>query len=183
MIRFYTFVKDKTQARHPSSATSYQPLFLRVFLRFFAANFLLDSRFWTLVCYCHKKSTDYLEVNNYPSTFCHSVAAQRVGEPPHISFFASSCASSRLISCSTLDSGRSTGLNWPQKCSKFTKERVERPAPRVEHEPFFRHPTLSIQNFFFPATRHTPCHAGAARRIGRPPNITFFAFSCASSWL
>jgi hypothetical protein len=40
MIRFYTFVKDKTQARHPSSATSYQPLFLRVFLRFFAAIFL-----------------------------------------------------------------------------------------------------------------------------------------------
>ena len=28
-MRFYTFVKDKTQARHPSSATSYQLLFLR----------------------------------------------------------------------------------------------------------------------------------------------------------
>ena len=36
-------------------------------------------------------------------------------------FFSSSCASSRLISCSTLDPGRSAGLVLPQKGSKFTR--------------------------------------------------------------
>ena len=43
------------------------------------------------------------------------------------------CASSRLISCSTLDPGRSTGLVLPQKGSKFTKKepRGESSASRV----------------------------------------------------
>ena len=59
------------------------------------------------------------------------------------SFFAFSCASSRLISCSTLDSGRSTGLSLPQKGSKITKNRLTR--------------------YKLPA-----CHSGAAQRVGGP---------------